>query len=40
MANLNLIAEQTGSTSETALTVVIIVAMFCLPALVVWLTKG
>ena len=39
MANLNLIAEQTGSTSETALTVVIIVAMFCLPALVVWLTK-
>ena len=39
MANLNLIAEQTGSTLETALTVVIIVAMFCLPALVVWLTK-
>lgn len=39
MANLNLIAEQTGSTSETVLTVVIIVAMFCLPALVVWLTK-
>lgn len=39
MANLNLIAEQTGSTLETVLTVVIIVAMFCLPALVVWLTK-